>query len=170
MSEETREVVPLESSVPALPKVEELAAKIIEVMDMIAERMELETLHPSTSSRVRGARTISREFVVALIAVVESMPEFQKFNTFDPAEAREVLQGMDAYKQVSERTSRLLASMNYTIEARWAKIAADATLTFTLASIQAKDPGQAEVAAAVENLRKLLGRKGKGTGKKKKKE
>jgi hypothetical protein len=168
MSEETREVVPLESSVPALPKVEELAAKIIEVMDMIAERMELETPHPSTSSRVRGARTISREFVVALIAVVESMPEFQKFNTFDPAEAREVLQGMDAYKQVSERTSRLLASMNYTIEARWAKIAADATLTFSLASIQAKDPGQAEVAAAVENLRKLLGRKGKGTGKKKK--
>lgn len=168
MDEETREVVPLESSVPALPSVEELAAKVVDLMDMIAERMELETPHPSTRSRVRGGRTVPREFVVALLAAVESMPEMRMFGTFDPVEAREVLENQDAYRQVAGRTHRLLASINYTIESRWARVAAAATLTFSVARIRAKNPGQAKLAAVVENLRKLLGRKGKGTGKKKK--
>jgi hypothetical protein len=39
-------------------------------------------------------------------------------------------------------------------------------LTFTLAGIKAKDPGQAKLAAVVESLGKLLGRRGR---KKKKK-
>lgn len=166
MDKETRDVVPLESSVPALPMVEELAARIINVMDLIAERMELETPHPSTRSRVRGGRTVPREFVVALIAAFESMPEMRVFDTFDAAEAREVLQTQDAYRQVAERTNRLLASMNHTIESRWAKVAAAATLTYSLARIRAKDSEEAKLAAVVENLDKLLGRKGKGTGKK----
>jgi hypothetical protein len=168
VEKETREVVPLESGVPALPSVEEFAARIINVMDLIAERMELETPHPSTRSRVRGGRTVPREFVVALIAAFESMPEMRAFGTFDPAEAREVLQSQDAYRQVAERTHRLLASMNYTIESRWANVAAAATLAFSLARIRARHPGEAKLAAVVENLRKLLGRKGKGTAKKKK--
>ena len=168
MGKETREVVPLESSVPALRSADELAAKVINVMDMIAERMELETPHPSTRSRVRGGRTVPREFVVALIAAVESMPEMRAFDTFDPAEAREVLQDQDAYRQVAEHTNRLLASINYTIESRWAKVAAAAMLTFTMARIAARNPDETKLAAVVESLRKLLGRKGKGTGKKKK--
>ena len=60
MDKETREVVPLESGVPALRPAEELAAKIINVMDMIAERMDLRRLIPSTRSRVRGGRTVPR--------------------------------------------------------------------------------------------------------------
>jgi hypothetical protein len=168
VDKETREVVPLESSVPALLSADELAAKIIDVMDMIAERMELETPHASTSGHVRGGRTIPREFVVALTAAFESTPEMRVFDTFDPAEAREVLQTQDAYRQIAERTSRLLASMNYTIESRWAKVAGDATATFSLARIRARRSGQEKLAAVVENLRKLLGRKGKGTGRKKK--
>ena len=167
MDKETREVVPLESSVPALPSAE-LAAKVLDVMDMIEERMELETPHPSTRSRVRGGRTVPREFVVAMIAAVESVPEMRELGTFDPAAAREVLQAQDAYRQVAERTFRLLASLNYTIESRWAKVAAAATLTLSLARIRARNPRAAKLAAVVENLRKLLGRKGKGNGKKEK--
>lgn len=51
--------------------------------------------------------------------------------------------------------------MNYTIEARWAKVAEDATLTFALARIRAKRPKYAKLAACVESLKKLLGRKGR---------
>ena len=166
MDEETREVVPLESNVPALP-MEELAGKVIEVMDRIEEGMKLETPHPSTRSRVNGARTIPRPFVVAVIAAMESTPEFQKFGAFDLAEAREVLEADDSYRVVAERTTRLLASMKYTIEARWAKVAEAAMQSFTLASIMAEDPRETKLAAVVESLRKILGRKGR---KKKKKE
>lgn len=168
MDKETSEVVLLESKVPALRSAEELAVKVIDVMDVIAERMKLETPHPSTSGRVRGGRTVSREFVVALIAAYESMPEMRTYNTFDPAEAREVLQAQDSYRQVAERTNRLLASIKYTNEARWAKVAAAALLTYTVARVRAKDRKQPKLAAVVENLRTLLGRKGRGTGKKEK--
>lgn len=90
------------------------------------------------------------------------------FKTFDPAEARAVLEAQDEYRQVAERTQRLLSSINYTVESRWAKIAAAATLTFSLARIRARRPEEAKLAAVIENLRKLLGRKGKGTGSKNK--
>jgi hypothetical protein len=168
VGEEKRELVPLEgvpsaraaSGSPAPLAATELAAQIVNVMDMIAERMELESPHPSTASRVRGGRTVPRQFVLALAAAVESMPELQAFGTFDAAEAREVLQASDAYRQVAERTARL-ASMNYTIEARWSRVAAAAMLTFSVASIRARHPEEAKLAACVERLGKLLGRRGK---------
>ena len=53
-----------------------------------------------------------------------------------------------------------LASLKYTIEARWAKVVASAMQAFTLASIFAKDPRDADLAAEVENMRRHLGRKG----------
>lgn len=75
MGEETRALVPLEGTVPSTRETtaaDELVAQIVQVMDKIEERMRLESPHPSTARRVRGARTIPREFVVALIATVES--------------------------------------------------------------------------------------------------
>ena len=170
MDEKTRELVPLEESVPsegeasatpALPVADELVMQVINVMDKIAERLDLESPHPSTAKRVRGARTVSREFVVALIAAVESMPEFEGLGWFNPAEARDVLEARDTYHQIAERTARFLASVKYTNEARWAKIVSDALITFKIASILAKDPKQAKLAAVVESLRQHLGHRGK---------
>jgi hypothetical protein len=61
-----------------------------------------------------------------------------------------------------------LASLNYTYEARWAEVAADALEAFSIASIIAsRKPKLTELAAEVENLRKQLRRK--GTKKKKEK-
>ena len=169
MSEETRELVPVEDSVPSpseapgvpvLSAAEDLAMQVIQVMDKIAETMELESPHPSTARRVRGSRTVPRQFIVDLIAAVESMPEFRGLGTFDPAEAREVLEAGDTQRQVAERTARFLASINYTIESRWAKIVEDAITTFTIASIRAKNPNEAKLAARVASLKKSLGRKG----------
>ena len=72
---------------------------------------------------------------------------------------RRLLEAQDAYRQIAERTSRLLASINYTNEARWARVAAAATLTFSATRIRVKDRGEAKLAAVVENPRKVLGRK-----------
>ena len=166
VDEDTREIVLLESSVPAREP-EQLAALVIKVMDKIAERMELETPHPSSAKKVRGARMVTREFIVDMIAAVETMPEFQALGTFDAAEARAVLEAMDAHRPVAERMTRLLASINYTIESRWSKVVSAALLTHSLASIQAKDPQNAKLAARVKSLSKILGRKGRKTNKKK---
>lgn len=178
MGEETREIVPLEASaieaglspgaMTARAAADHLAAQVTSIMDMIAERMALESPHPSTAKRVRGARTVPREFVVGLTALVEWMPQLGR--TFDTGAAHEVLESMDAQRQLAERTALLLASMKYTNESRWAKVVAAAMLTFSLASIMAKDPNNAELAARVESLSRLLGRRGTKKSKKEKKD
>ena len=90
--------------------------------------------------------------------LVEWMPQLSQ--TFDTAAAHEVLESIDAHKQLAERTALLLASMKYTNEARWAKVVAAAMVTFSIAAIAAKDPRSAELAARVETLSRLFGRRG----------
>jgi hypothetical protein len=169
VDEDSRAIVPLESiapteaeasAEPAVRPAEQLAADVARVMDLIAERLKLETPHPSTARRVRGARTVPREFVVSMIAAAERRPDFPFLGEFDSAEARSVLESTDACRTLAERTAMLLASLNYTIEARWAKVVADAMYAFSQASIVAEKPEQAELAAEIENLRRQLGRKG----------
>lgn len=167
MKKKSVTVVPVESMAKAAteskeltPRSPEMAAEAAKVIDLIAERLELETPHPATAKRVRGARTVPRDFVVSMIAAAERMPAFPTLQGFDLAEAREVLESADAYRIVSERTALFLARVNYTIEARWAAVAANAMKIFSMWSIMAENPENAEVAAEVENLRRLLGRKG----------
>ena len=169
MDEDTRAIVPLESTVPsekeaaaelAVRSPEQLAADVARVMDLIAERLKLETPHPSTAGRVRGARTVPREFVLGMISVAERRPDFPFLGKFNSAGAREVMQSADAYRQLAERTTMLLASLNYTIEARWAKVVAEAMRAFSAASILAERPENAELAAEIETLRRQLGRRG----------
>jgi hypothetical protein len=169
VDEDTRAIVPLESMVPseaeasakpAVRAAEELAVDLARVMDLIAERLKLETPHPATARRVRGARTVPREFIVSMIAAAERRPDFPFLGKFDTAEARSVLESSDAYRMLAERTAMLLASLNYTIEARWAKVVAGALYAFSQASIVAEQPERAELAAEIENLRRQLGRRG----------
>lgn len=175
MDEETRLVVAEDDDLPAeggdtgavaRSEAEQIAAKIIAAIDLIASHLELETPHPKTASRVRGSRTVPPEFVVSMIASVEAVPQFRSFETFDPEEARRVLQSRDALRIVTEHVSRFLASLNYTLESRWAKLASAAVLTFNLASILAETTEDGELAAHVKTLRRHLGRTNKPKAKK----
>lgn len=176
MDEDTPAIVPLESNAPseadaarelAGSPLEEMVLDVAKVMDLIAERLELETPHKSTAKRVRGARTAPRAFVLALIAAADRRPDFPGFKQFDRARARTVIQSDEPHRRLAERITMLLASVNYTIEARWAEVVSDAMTAFTIASIHAEDPKNAELAAEVENIRRHLGRKGKRKKKKK---
>jgi hypothetical protein len=176
VGEDTRALVPLESGVLSeadtaqeltIRPPEQLVADVAQVMDRIAARLELETPHPTTASRVRGARTVPREFVLAMLAAAERRPDSPGFSAFDSARARAVLESADAYRLLAQRTAMFLANLNYTIEARWANVVADAMQAFSVASILADDPQNPELAAEVENLRRQLGRKGARKKKKK---
>jgi hypothetical protein len=170
MDEETQELVPAAANeaLEVEARLAELTVQIISIMDRIAQTLALESPHPSTARRVRGARTVPREFVVALTALVEWMPSLGR--TYDTAEAHDVLGSTDAYQQLTERASLLLASLKYTTEARWASVVDKALLTFSIASIQAKDPKNGELAARIEHLSQLLGRKGTKRKRKEKKD
>ena len=164
--DEEIQLVAQEGESPALVPAEELAANVVKAIDVIAEWLALESPHPATAHRVRSARTVSREFVVAMIAAVAALPELQRLKTFDSAEARDVLQASDSMKVVADRAAMFLASINYTIEARWARVARQAMDTYRLASAMVTAVDNPELAAHVATLRRHLGRT---TGRKKKK-
>lgn len=179
MDEKSEALVPLEDNSPAKSEASEtpavrpprqVAMQVAKVLDLIAERLQLESPHPSTARRVRGARTVSREFVVSLLALAERHPEWRGIAPFNTARAHETLETGESLRLLSERTAMFLASLNYTYEARWAEVVTEALNTFHIATGVARDPRQAEVAAEVEHLRKLLGRKGVGKKKAKKEE
>lgn len=157
MEEETR-IVASESSVPARPLAEELVAQVLQAVDVIMERMELETPNPVTAKKVRGSRTVSREFVAAMAAAVDALPELQRLGLFDSDAARQMLQGRDSMQLVADRVAMLMTRVNFTIEARWARITRAALETYRMASAMATVVDNPELAAHVEILRRHLGR------------
>lgn len=176
MSEETRLVPQPDGGSPseiekapskALANVAQEVAKIVTALDIISEHLQLEHPHPSTARRVRGARTVPREFVLSTIDSVDALPSLQNLGTLDTDEAREVLEKQDALRTIAERVAMFLTAANFTLEARWSRVAEAAMKTYKIASIKAEDPANADIAAHVEVLRRHLGRKG---GKKKKKD
>ncbi len=160
MDTQFRLVAPLETPSPTVTAAERLANEIAEAIDTIAARIpQLEAPHPSTATGVRGARTVSREFIVSMIAAVEAMPELQSVGTFDTEEARATLQFIDAFRPVADRLAALMASVNYTMESRRAKVAAAAMTTYAVAKGLARDPGGASLVVHLDILRHDLGRK-----------
>ncbi len=157
-----------ETAPPALNPYEQQAANIVAVLDLIASRMPgLEAPHPSTSRRVRGARMVPLEFVLALIDAVETTPRIQAMGLFDAADARHALQANDGSRTVARHLETLLTNINYTVEARWSKVAQAALQTYLVLRLKAKDPKNADLAGHVEHLRRLLGRKEAAKGRKK---
>ena len=149
--------------------INELAPKIVTALDMLAAIIpDLRKPHPATARKVRGGRTISREAVTSIVAMTDTSPTLQALKTMNTDRAREVLESMDDYRLVAERLEKLLADVKYTAEARWAEVAAEAMHSFRMASICAKDPDEADLAAHVATVRRHLGRRNAATGKRKK--
>lgn len=163
MDEETQ-LVPVHE-VTALTA-DEAATKVVAILDMIAALIpDLRTPQPATAKRVRGARTVSREAVTSIIAMVEASPTLQRISTFDTDRAHEILDSMDGLRLVAERLAMLQARVKFTAEARWADVVSAAMAALAIASGLAKVPAQAETAAHVATVRKHLGRRNGTTGK-----
>ena len=149
--------------------VEELATKVVAALDIIATVIpDLRTPHPATAARVRGARTISRETILSIVAMVESSPALQDMNLMNTGRAHEVLAFDDGFRVLDERLERLRAQIRYTVEARWAEIAGEAMDAYHMAGRLAKEPRYAGLAAHLETIRRHLGRRNAATGKRKK--
>lgn len=94
MDEETRLVAPeddLTSAVEAEivpPAADELTRKIVAALDLLAAQIpDLQTPNPATARRVRGARTIPRAGVLAILAATEAEPRFGHPLAVDPQRA-----------------------------------------------------------------------------------
>ena len=154
-----RLLAPPKTSSPTVTAAERLAA-VLEAIDAIAGRMSwLEAPHRSTAAHARGARTVSRQFITAMVAAVEVSPELRKLGTFDTDAAVAVLQLVDAFRPVTQRLAMLLAAINYTTESRRAKVVADALKTHAIAKGLARDSEETALVGHLRNLRRSLRRR-----------
>ena len=177
MNEETR-LVPVqvagaltneETATLAPVAVEEVSTKIIAAIDLVASLIpDLRTPHPLTEKKVRGGRTVPREAVLAVIAMVESSRVIRSMNLFDPGHGREVVELDDGYRVLDERLERLRRQVRYTVEARWAEVASAAMDAYMMAKRLAKEPRYADLAPHVANIGRHLDRSNASSAKTKK--
>ena len=178
MNDETRLVSAQATSalaaetIPFAPvTVAELTTKMIAAIDLIAALIpDLRKPHPDTKKQVRGARTVPREAIVAIVAMVESSRVLQSPQLVDLDRAHEVLQFDDGFRVLDQRIEMLRAQVSYTVEARWAELVTEAMAAYHMAKRYAKDPRYPELAQHVATVHSHLNRKNATTGKKKKNE
>jgi len=131
----------------------EVSATIATAMSQIAP---LEAPHPTTRDFVRANASVDSNFIVSVIAAVESTPELQG-TKFDVTEARDMLQFADAFRPVLDQIDVLGRSLKFTIDARKAKVAEDALHVYALGKRYARNPNSAAL-PHVEIMRRELGR------------
>jgi len=151
--------------------VEELTTKVFAALDLIAAIIpDLRTPHPATEKEVRGARTVPREAIASIVAMVESSGVLQGMDLLDTEHAHEILEFDDGFRRLDERLERLRRQVRYTVEARWAETASQAMDAYHIAKRLAKEPRCADLAPHVATIRRHLDRTNGATGKKKKKD
>jgi hypothetical protein len=167
----TRALTNEETTTLAPVALDEVSTKIVAAIDLIASLIpDLRTPHPRTANQVRGGRTVPREAVVAIIAMIEASDAIRELNLLDPEHAREVVELDDNYRILDERLDRLRRQVRYTVEARWAEVASHAMDAYWMAKRFAKEPRYADLAAHVATIKRHMDRTNATTGKKKQKQ
>jgi hypothetical protein len=145
--------------------IDELTTTVIAALDVIAAIIpDLRKPHPATAKKVRGGRTVPREAVVSIVAMVEASPAVQEMKLLDTAHAREVLEYDDGFRVLDERLERLRREVRYTVEARWAEVASRAMDAYVMAKRLAKEPRYADLAAHVAIIGGHLARTNRPAG------
>lgn len=146
--------------------VHELATKVVAALDIIAAIIpDLRTPHPKTAKKVRGGRTVRREAIISIVAMVEASPGLQQMKLLNIERAHEIIEKDNAFQVLDERLEKLRKQVRYTVEARWAELVSEAMDAYHMAKQLAKDPRYADLAAHIAVIKSHLAK-----GKKKKKD
>lgn len=157
---ETPDIVPV--------AVEEVSTKVVAALELLAALIpDLRMPHPATAAEVRGARTVSREAILSIVAMVESSHELQGMHLLNTGRAHEVLEFDDGYHVLDEQLERLRRQVRYTVEARWAELVSEAMNAYHMAKRLAKKPQHADLAEHIRTIASHLGRRNAATGKRK---
>ena len=163
-------LVTSETAAPAreLNANERAAAEVLALLEEIAARIPRLT-GPSAekNKRIRGARTVPREYVLAMLDTAETqLDDTLVLQTLDPADARDTVEFNAAFRPVARRLAVLLQSLNFTMAARWTDVVGRALKAYGMAKATSELPGNETLAAELELVAKELNRKGKKKRKK----
>ena len=152
---------PATTPTPTVTHYQQLADQFSKALDdIVAIIPKLQSTHVSTAKFVRGHLNVSIEFLFSAIAAVEQVTELQQVNKLDVVAARDTLQFIEAFRPVLDRVLAFGKSLQFTMAARKATLAADALQIYSISKGLARDPGSANVASFVANMKRDLGRRG----------
>lgn len=144
---------------PTITHYQQIAAQVSAILNQALSHISsFEAPHSSTQNFVRSHKIIPTDFIATAISAVEATPELQSVNKFDVNEARDVLQFIEAFRPVVDQIEALGRDVKFTIDARKAKVAADALQIYDIAKGVARDPNSAALQSHVANLKRDLGR------------
>ena len=147
---------------PTVTHYQELAAIFIaRVEDAFALLGELQYRHPLTEPFIRSNHTVPIEFIADVAAIVEDMPDLAIVKKFDPLEARDVLQFLQAFEPAANRVEILLSGLRYTMRAKKAKVADGALHVYHMAKLFGRRKEGAVFHDRAAVMRRSLGRAGK---------
>jgi len=150
---------------PTITYYQQLAEQTSKALDEIAAIIpKLEATHATTAPFVRTHLNVRTEFLATAIAAVEQVPELQGVNKLDVTAARDTLQFIEAFRPVQDKLTAFAKSLRFTMDSRKASLATDALQIYSIAKGVARDPGSADAASHVANLKRDLGRRGRGKG------
>jgi hypothetical protein len=160
-----RAVTAPEEPVPQTPTVtyyEQLAHKFMQALDDIAEIIpKLEASHESTAAFVHSYLSIPNAFLATAISAVEQHATLQAVQKLDLTAAHDTLQFLEAFKPVLDKLTGFQRALKFTLNSRKALLAADSLQIYDVAKGLARDPGSADMAAHVGNMKRDLGRRGR---------
>jgi hypothetical protein len=147
---------------PTVTFYQQLADQFMKELDGIAAIIpQLEASHISTVNFVRSHVTIPNAFLATAIHTVEQTPLLQGLKKLDVAAGRDTLQFLEAFRPVLDKVTAFASALQFTISSRKASLAADALQIYDIAKGVSRDPGSAELASRVANLKRDLGRRGR---------
>ncbi|HEX7150230.1 MAG TPA: hypothetical protein VF618_01995 [Thermoanaerobaculia bacterium] len=150
-----------------LTDAQKLAWGFIKAIDELSTAIEgFKLPHPKTAKHVRGARTVSREFLNTMIFAARHAPRLGDVKTMDPDRAQAILEFNQAFRPVAQRVATFLKGLNFTIEAGKAQVVSEALTTYHVARGLARK--HVELESYVHYMRRDLGRKGNKAPRKKK--
>jgi hypothetical protein len=152
---------------PTITHYQQIAANLAKAIDdMLALIPSLMEPHPSTTGFVRRHQNVPLEFIATAIASVEANPALQGAGILDVTEARDSLQFIDAFRPMADRLNAAAASLTFSIDTRRANASTSALQVYAVAKGVARVPQNTSVATHVANLKRDLGRAGRGGRKK----
>jgi hypothetical protein len=150
---------PAESQTPTLTHYQQIAGELLAVVTGLVPRIpHFESSHPLTKGFVRSNSNVPADFIATVLAAVEMHPELQRLGKFDVTEAHDTVQFLQAFRPLLQQLEDLTRDVKFTMDARKAKVAADALQIYYLAKGITRDPSSAALTARVERMKLDLGR------------
>jgi hypothetical protein len=157
---------PAAAQTPTITHYQQIAENLAKAIDdMLALIPSFTEAHPDTTVFVNRHQNVPLQFISTAVAAVDANPELQG-GTFDATEARDALQFIDAFRPMADRMYAAAKNLTFSINSRKANAGTGALEVYAIAKRVALNPLSTTVASHVRNLKRDLGKAGKGGPKK----